>query len=111
MFTNNYSASPSPESKQWQPFAVEPKPQATPTPRDGNTKSVRTVNGHRNSIKQSPASPSTIGWEFDPDSFKAESSVSPAISRGSTEGVASQRFGGVEAKKTEPNQPAGWAGF
>ncbi|KAJ6836321.1 putative serine/threonine-protein kinase [Iris pallida] len=105
MFTS--SPSPSPEPKQWQPFAEEPKPQASP-------KSVRAPNGHRtSSIKQPPASSTaTDQWGFGHDSFRADPSEGSAISRSPAEGSSTaQRFGGGEARKAEASQPAGWAGF
>lgn len=115
MFTS--SPSPSPEHKQWQAFAEQPKPQtaaaSAPTPRTIQPKSVRTPNGHRSSsIKQPPASNTATGeWGFGHDSFRADPPGGSTISRSPAEGSSSQRFVGGEAKKAEPSKPAGWAGF
>uniref|UniRef100_A0A1D1XVU3 non-specific serine/threonine protein kinase n=2 Tax=Anthurium amnicola TaxID=1678845 RepID=A0A1D1XVU3_9ARAE len=103
---NNTSASPSPDSKPWQAFTEEPKPQ--PAGRGSHPRSVRTINGHLKS-KQSNANPATDAWGFEQDSFVAFP-ANPQISRNTDQGNTSQRLGSSEVKM-ETNQPAGWAGF
>ncbi|XP_058203875.1 uncharacterized protein LOC131318085 isoform X1 [Rhododendron vialii] len=101
------NTSSSPESKQWQAFADNPKPQ--PMSMNDTPKSVRTRNGNQNK----PATPSHSGsdkWGFGTDNFTAVPTSSP-ISRPGNE-FSSQRFG--EPKNIEnksASQPAGWAGF
>lgn len=104
------SSPSSTDSKQWQAFAEEPK-QQTATPRSVNSRSVRTTNGLRNTMKQQGATTSTGDWGFGQDSFKAAPSGGPEISRIPAGGSTSQRFGVNEVKKADGSQPAGWAGF
>ncbi|GER39401.1 protein kinase superfamily protein [Striga asiatica] len=98
--------SPSPDSKQWQTFADNPKPQtvAAETP----PKSVRTKNSqqHKNQVAEGATS---LG--FATDTFKVAPAASSKINTGGFNN--SQGFGG-ESKSTESKfeaQPAGWAGF
>ncbi|CAA6670193.1 unnamed protein product [Spirodela intermedia] len=83
------SASPTPDSKPWQPFAEQPRPPQQP-------RSVRTINGHHRSSKVS--------------GFTAADTLGPQISRAS-----GPRGGGGSRGSAEPkasgNQPSGWAGF
>ncbi|ONK70160.1 uncharacterized protein A4U43_C05F30890 [Asparagus officinalis] len=102
------SSPPNPDPKSWQPFAEEPKQQAI-TPKSLNPRSVRTINGHRNTMKQQSPTSSTDEWGFGQESFKAAPSAE--MPRSSVQGSTSQRFGASEVKKAETGQPAGWAGF
>ncbi|KAL3622438.1 hypothetical protein CASFOL_033849 [Castilleja foliolosa] len=99
--------SPSPDSKQWQAFADNPKPQTTPI--ITAPKSVRTKNGQQSN----QAAEGTNAWGFDSDAFKvvptASSKINAPASGGSNN---SQRFGESKSTKTTlAAQPAGWAGF
>ncbi|KAH6778376.1 Protein kinase superfamily protein [Perilla frutescens var. frutescens] len=100
-------SSPSPDSKQWQAFAEDPKPQATAT--YNSSKSVRTRNGQQNNNEQGGE---VNSWGFGTDSFKVVSGNSSKINVPIGELNNAQRF--VESKSTESksgSQPAGWAGF
>ncbi|KAL5549697.1 hypothetical protein UlMin_004928 [Ulmus minor] len=106
---DNWNTS-SPESKTWQAFADEMKPQQPPA--SGNViKSVRTRNGPQNK-QATQANTGFESWGFGTESFSAVSVGSSQISRPLSEGNNSQRIG--EAKVMEnksASQPAGWAGF
>lgn len=94
-----------PESKLWQAFADEPK--AQPSPVTNQPKSVRTIKGYRNAQNSNGDT-----WGFGQDNFKATPGGGYEISRTSTSGNTSLRFGdskGIEQKQVA--QPAGWAGF
>lgn len=95
--------SPSPDSKQWQAFAEDPKPTSN------TSKSVRTRNGQPN--KQ--VGERTSGWGFETDSFKVgPASASSKINVPMGELNNSQRFGESKSKDSKlESQPAGWAGF
>ncbi|GFQ01296.1 probable serine/threonine-protein kinase ddb_g0280111 [Phtheirospermum japonicum] len=99
--------SPSPDSKQWQAFADNPKPQTAPT----NTalKSVRSKNGQQNN----QAAEGTNTWGFGSDTFKVVPTASSKINVPAAGGSNnSQRFGESKStKSTLEAQPAGWAGF
>lgn len=98
MFSN---MSPSPESKQWQPFADEPKPLP---------KSVRTSNGRQNK-NASATSASSDTWGFGADSFTAAPTGSNI---GRSHGQGNHLPHVSDPKKIEnklASQPAGWAGF
>ncbi|KAJ4970664.1 hypothetical protein NE237_003763 [Protea cynaroides] len=103
------NSAPNPDSKSWQPFPEEPKPQ--PVQKNNTPRSVRTVNGRENK-QASTNSPTSQTWGFETDSFRAVPTTSSQISRTSGPVNNSQRFGdakSVESKKAA--QPAGWAGF
>ncbi|KAF6158768.1 hypothetical protein GIB67_040282 [Kingdonia uniflora] len=109
MFTNS---TPSPNSKQWQPFADETK--AQPMLKNAVTsKSVRTTNGQHSKPAPISFTSGTDAWGFDSDNFTALPGGGPQISRTPTgQGNTSQRFNAsknLESKKA--SQPAGWAGF
>lgn len=100
----------SPEPKQWQAFAEEPKPQK-PLSKENPSKSVRTRNGHQ--TKQvAQANTGFDSWGFGTESFSAAPSNSPQISKPISDGNNAQRFGETKITETKPaSQPAGWAGF
>ncbi|PON65503.1 Serine/threonine protein kinase [Parasponia andersonii] len=97
----------SPETKTWQAFAEEPKPQH-PLPM---SKSVRTRNGQQSK----PATQVNSGfdsWGFGAESFTAMPTGSSQMSRPYGEGNISQRTGEAKIMESKPaSQPAGWAGF
>lgn len=102
-------SSPSPDSKQWQAFAEDPKPQATATYQ--SSKSVRTRNGQQNK-QGGEVTSGAHSWGFGTDSFKVVPAASSKINVPISELNNAQRFG--ESKSTESksgSQPAGWAGF
>lgn len=93
-----------PESKSWQAFADEPKPQ--PSPVTNQPKSVRTIKGYRNAQNSNGDT-----WGFGQDNFKATRGGGFEISRTSTSGNTSLRFGDSKGRGQKQTQPAGWAGF
>ncbi|CAA0827137.1 Protein kinase superfamily protein [Striga hermonthica] len=98
--------SPSPDSKQWQTFADNPKPQTVPA--DTPPRSVRTKNSQQQK-NQVAEGVSSLG--FGADTFKVALAASSKINTGGFNN--SQGFGG-ESKSTKSKfeaQPAGWAGF
>lgn len=102
-------SSPSPDSKQWQAFAEDPKPQAMPT--HNTSKSVRTRNGQQNK-QAAELTSGANSWGFGTDSFKVVPAAGSKVNVSIGELNNSQRFG--ESKSTESksdSQPAGWAGF
>lgn len=100
------ASSQTPDSKPWQPFADDSKPQ--PTSRGNiHPKSVRTTSGRHNKLSVGAGDP----YGFSQEPFMADSNHSVA-SRSGTHGSSSQRFTGNEVKNIEKStQPAGWAGF
>lgn len=102
-------SSPSPDSKQWQAFAENPKPEALPT--YNTSKSVRTRNGQQNK-QAAELTSSANSWGFGTDSFKVVPAAGSKVNVPVGELNNSQRF--RESKSTESksdSQPAGWAGF
>ncbi|XP_030965758.1 AP2-associated protein kinase 1-like [Quercus lobata] len=100
----------SPEPKQWQAFAEEPKPQK-PLSKENPSKSVRTRNGHQTK-QAAQANTGFDSWGFGTESFSAAPSNSPQISKPISDGNNAQRFGEAKIADTKPaSQPAGWAGF
>lgn len=102
-------SSPSPDSKQWQAFAENPKPEALPT--YNTSKSVRTRNGQQNK-QAAELTSSANSWGFGTDSFKVVPAAGSKVNVPVGELNNSQRF--HESKSTESksdSQPAGWAGF
>ncbi|KAH9774652.1 protein kinase domain-containing protein [Citrus sinensis] len=97
---------PSPESKSWQAFAEDPKPQQQNT-----AQSVRTRNGHLN--KHTAQSTSGFdSWGFGAESFTAIPAANSQRSKPITEGNSSQSIGRSKTTENQPSaQPAGWAGF
>ncbi|XP_065618523.1 uncharacterized protein LOC112026703 [Quercus suber] len=100
----------SPEPKQWQAFAEEPKPQK-PLSKENPSKSVRTRNGHQTK-QAAQANTGFDSWGFGTESFSAAPSNSPQISKPISDRNNAQRFGETKITETKPaSQPAGWAGF
>lgn len=98
--------SPSPDSKQWQAFSEDPKPNYN------SSKSVRTRNGQSNKQVGEQTSGAN-SWGFETDSFKvAPASASSKINIPIGELNKSQRIGESKSKEQKSDsQPAGWAGF
>lgn len=100
----------SPEPKQWQAFAEEPKPQK-PLSKENPSKSVRTRNGQQTK-QAAQVNTGFDSWGFGTESFSAAPSNSPQISKPISDGNNAQRFGEAKITETKPtSQPAGWAGF
>ncbi|XP_052170497.1 uncharacterized protein LOC127786845 isoform X1 [Diospyros lotus] len=101
------SNTPSPESKPWNAFTEDAKPQKMST--DSTPKSVRTRNGHQNKQATPAVSDS---WDFGTDNFTAVPTASSQMPVSSKELKTSQRYGELKNVKGESvSQPAGWAGF
>ncbi|KAM7508974.1 hypothetical protein LguiA_019427 [Lonicera macranthoides] len=102
--------SPSPDPKQWQPFAEDTKPKSTSM--NETPKSVRTRNGNQNKQATGEVTPTSVNtWGFGTDNFTAFPSSS-----GSQVSVpiSEQSLGNPKKKiesKPSASQPAGWAGF
>ncbi|KAH6789691.1 Protein kinase superfamily protein [Perilla frutescens var. frutescens] len=97
-------SSPSPDSKQWQAFAEDPKPQATAT--YNSSKSVRTRNGQQNK-QGGELTSGANSWGFGTDSFK----VVPAASSKVNVPVGELNNAPKSTESKSGSQPAGWAGF
>lgn len=103
------SNTPSPESKPWNAFTEDAKPQKMST--DSTPKSVRTRNGHQNK-QATPAVSEAGSWGFGTDNFTAVPTASSQMPVSSKELKTSQRYGELKNVKSESvSQPAGWAGF
>ncbi|CAL9194664.1 unnamed protein product [Musa hybrid cultivar] len=105
MMSNPSASSHRPELKTWNAFHGEPKIQAAP--RSNHPISSGATNVPQNVTPA--AEHSRHRWGFDMENFADPSG--PQASRISAEGITSQRFNGGATKKTESEQPAGWAGF
>lgn len=105
MMSNPSASSHRPELKTWNAFHGEPKIQAAP--RSNHPISSGATNVPQNVMPA--AEHSRHRWGFDMENFADPSG--PQASRISADGITSQRFNGVATKKTESEQPAGWAGF
>ncbi|CAL9104094.1 unnamed protein product [Musa textilis] len=103
--SNRCASSHRPELKTWNAFHGEPKIQAAP--RSNHPISSGATNVPQNVTP--PAERPRHRWGFDLENFADPSG--PQASRISAEGITSQRFNGGATKKTESEQPAGWAGF
>ncbi|KAL8495928.1 hypothetical protein ACS0TY_019881 [Phlomoides rotata] len=103
-------ASPSPDSKQWQAFSDDPKPQTVPT--NNFPKSARTRNGQQKN-QASEVNSGANNWGFETDSFKVVPSASSKVSVPVGDLNNSQRFGESKSSgnKLVESKPAGWAGF
>ncbi|RRT78511.1 hypothetical protein GW17_00032300 [Ensete ventricosum] len=105
MMLNPSAASHRPELKTWNAFHGEPKIQAAP-------RSTHPISSGATNVAQNvtpAAEHSRHRWGFDMENFADPSG--PQASRTSAKGITSQRFNGGATKKTESEQPAGWAGF
>ncbi|XP_010265881.1 PREDICTED: probable serine/threonine-protein kinase DDB_G0280111 isoform X2 [Nelumbo nucifera] len=102
------NSSPSPDSKPWNAFSDDTKPQ--PSLKNNTPRSVRTTNGRQK--KQAPdESHGLETWGFGSDNFTAVPS-STQVTQTSSQVHSFERIGdsrSVERKKA--SQPAGWAGF
>ncbi|CAL9772385.1 unnamed protein product [Musa acuminata subsp. burmannicoides] len=105
MMSNPSASSHRTELKTWNAFHGEPKIQAAP--RSNHPISSGATNVPQNVTPA--AEHSRHRWGFDMENFADPSG--PQASRISAEGITSQRFNGGATKKTESEQPAGWAGF
>ncbi|KAL6569783.1 hypothetical protein OROMI_014297 [Orobanche minor] len=101
--------SPSPDSKQWQAFADNPKPVTVPT--NSGPRTVRTKNGQQDN--QTSAESAKTTWGFGADTFKVAPAPSSRINAPAAgELNNSRRFGESKSTKSKLEaQPAGWAGF
>ncbi|KDP20398.1 hypothetical protein JCGZ_05281 [Jatropha curcas] len=107
-------STPSPETKAWQAFAVDPKTHQSSLSKSNSPLSVRTRNANQKKLA-AQASSEFESWGFGADSFSAVPGASTQTSRLINEGNSSrssQQLAGTKVVEGQPaSQPAGWAGF